>query len=71
MKIVCDISFFYLDKDKPKGTVVTENGNVLPIAFDSICLHGDNPQAVRLAAAVSGALREAGVTIRAFAGPLK
>ena len=29
MKIVCDISFFYLDKIDPKGTVLPEVGNAL------------------------------------------
>ena len=27
MKIVCDISFFYLDKIDPKGTTLLEVGN--------------------------------------------
>lgn len=29
MKIVCDISFFYLDKIDPKGTVLLEVGRML------------------------------------------
>lgn len=29
MKIVCDISFFYLDKCDPKGTVLVECGKML------------------------------------------
>ena len=29
MKIVCDISFFYLDKSDPKGTVLVECGKML------------------------------------------
>ena len=29
MKIVCDISFFYLDKIDPKGSIVTECGTAL------------------------------------------
>ena len=28
MKIVCDISFFYLDKTDPKGTLVLETGKM-------------------------------------------
>ena len=28
MKIVCDISFFYLDKIDPKGTLVLETGKM-------------------------------------------
>lgn len=29
VKIVCDISFFYLDKCDPKGTVIEECGKML------------------------------------------
>ena len=29
MKIVCDISFFYLDKIDPKGTLLVETGSML------------------------------------------
>ena len=29
MKIVCDISFFYLDKIDPKGTILVECGKML------------------------------------------
>lgn len=29
VKIVCDISFFYLDKSDPKGTLLTETGRML------------------------------------------
>ncbi len=29
VKIVCDISFFYLDKSDPKGTILVECGKML------------------------------------------
>ena len=29
MKIVCDFSFFYLDKSDPKGTILVECGKML------------------------------------------
>ena len=29
MKIVCDFSFFYLDKVDPKGTILNEVGHLL------------------------------------------
>ena len=51
-----------------KGTVVTATGNLLSVSFDSVCLHGDNPEAVRLAAAIHNALQSSGVLIKAFAG---
>lgn len=50
-----------------EGTVAAENGEEIPVRFDSICLHGDNPKAVRLAAAIRGALDSAGIEVRAFA----
>ncbi|MBQ8074739.1 MAG: LamB/YcsF family protein [Oscillospiraceae bacterium] len=50
------------------GTVLTETGKVIPITFQSVCLHGDNPKAVQLAVSVSGALRSAGIIVRPFAG---
>jgi UPF0271 protein len=51
-----------------EGIVITETGNRIPVLCDSVCLHGDNPEAVSLARSVSRALHEAGVVIRPFAG---
>ena len=48
--------------------VVTVSGTPIALRFDSICLHGDNPGAVRLASAIRAALAEEGVSIEAFAG---
>ena len=50
------------------GTVVTATGNLLSVSFDSVCLHGDNPEAVRLAAVIHNALQSSGIMIKAFAG---
>ena len=50
-----------------QGTVLTVDGTELPLHFDSICLHGDNPTAVRLAVLIRSALTNAGVCIRSFA----
>lgn len=49
------------------GTVVAVDGTVVPVEADSICVHGDSPDAVALAQRVAGALRDAGVGLRAFA----
>ena len=35
-----------------EGSVATVNGSVLPLAADTMCIHGDTPGAGRLAAAV-------------------
>lgn len=47
-----------------EGRVTTVNGDEIPFQADSICLHGDNPDAVRLAHTVRAELERAGVTPR-------
>jgi UPF0271 protein len=47
--------------------VRTNDGSVLKIKAESICVHGDSPGAVEMATAVKTALAAAGVTILAFA----
>ncbi len=42
-------------------------GREIPIRADSICLHGDSPQAARFAERIHAALEEAGVTIAPIA----
>ena len=49
-----------------EGVVESENGTVIPIAADTICIHGDNPAAVAFAAEIHAALEAAGVTVRAL-----
>ncbi len=48
------------------GTVVATDGSVVPVRAESICVHGDSPGAVEMAAAVTRALEDAGVEVRAF-----
>jgi len=47
------------------GQVTATDGSDVNLTVDTVCLHGDGPRAVELARAVNGALREAGVIIRA------
>ncbi|MFD1623462.1 LamB/YcsF family protein [Azospirillum griseum] len=47
------------------GAVTSRHGKRLPIVADTICVHGDTPTAVAMAAAVRSALEAAGVTVRA------
>ncbi|BCW43154.1 5-oxoprolinase subunit PxpA [Arthrobacter sp. StoSoilB5] len=47
--------------------VVAVDGTVVPVSADSLCIHGDTPGAVNMAAAVRAGLEEAGVEIDAFA----
>ncbi len=51
-----------------RGAVVASDGTEFPIAAQTICIHGDAPGALQLAAAVATALRAAGVTLQALSG---
>jgi UPF0271 protein len=47
-------------------TVVAVDGTLVPVAADTLCLHGDTPGAARLAAAVRARLAREGVEVRAL-----
>lgn len=51
-------------EDIVNGFVTSINGKHLEIAADSICLHGDRPNALEIAAAVRVRLEERGVEVR-------
>jgi UPF0271 protein len=46
-----------------RESVVADDGSVLALAVDTLCVHGDSPNAVALAEAVRHALGEAGVGV--------
>lgn len=50
------------------GAILTEGGVSIPAAIDTICLHGDTPEAVDIARAVKTALQDAGITLQCFDG---
>ncbi|GAA3320182.1 LamB/YcsF family protein [Arthrobacter ramosus] len=50
-----------------EGKIVARDGSVLNVHAESICVHGDTPGAVAMAAAVRAGLEAAGVTVRSFA----
>ena len=50
------------------GAIITEAGREIPAAIDTICLHGDGPQAVAIARSVRASLEAAGVTLAPFEG---
>ncbi|WP_299026228.1 5-oxoprolinase subunit PxpA [uncultured Sulfitobacter sp.] len=50
------------------GAIITESGKHIPAAIDTICLHGDTPTAVQIAASVRGALEGAGIAVETFDG---
>ncbi|GAA2305587.1 5-oxoprolinase subunit PxpA [Nonomuraea roseoviolacea subsp. roseoviolacea] len=49
------------------GAVTAVDGGTVEVRARSICVHGDTPDAVRLARAVRDGLLEAGVVLQAFA----
>ncbi|MEP1767398.1 MAG: 5-oxoprolinase subunit PxpA [Sulfitobacter sp.] len=50
------------------GAIITESGKRIPAAVDTICLHGDTPTAVQIAASVRKALEAADITVQTFDG---
>ncbi|MCV2447802.1 LamB/YcsF family protein [Paracoccus sp. DMF] len=51
-----------------EGEIEAADGSVLRLRADSICVHGDSPGAVAMAARIRAVLLAGGVTIAAFAG---
>jgi UPF0271 protein len=49
------------------GVITAADGTDVQVTAESICVHGDSPGAVQMAARVRAALETAGVTIGAFA----
>lgn len=49
-----------------EGTLTAVDGSEVRVEAESICLHGDTPGAVSLAAAVRTGLEDAGVAVRPF-----
>jgi len=52
------------------GEVETNDGSRIPVAFETLCLHGDTPGAARLARQVRQVLAELGVTVAPI-GPVR
>ncbi|WP_085809227.1 LamB/YcsF family protein [Sphingomonas sp. TZW2008] len=48
------------------GQMPTVDGGTVPLAVDSICVHGDNPAAVAMASRVREVLTDRGLTIAPF-----
>ena len=48
--------------------IITEDGTRIETPIDSICCHGDTPEAVEIAANVRRMLEADGITVRAFDG---
>ncbi|QBY00853.1 5-oxoprolinase subunit PxpA [Rhodophyticola sp. CCM32] len=50
------------------GAIITGSGREIPAAIDTICLHGDTPEAVEIARSVRAALETEGVAVTQFPG---
>ena len=50
------------------GEIEAVDGTVVAVEMDSVCVHGDSPGAVELAAAVRTALERAGIDVQPVAG---
>jgi UPF0271 protein len=50
-----------------EGRIEARDGSTLAVQIDTICVHGDTPDAEKVAAAVRAALEQAGVTVAALA----
>lgn len=48
------------------GAIITASGKRLATEFESICVHGDNPNALAMAKAVRARLEGAGITLAPF-----
>ena len=48
------------------GAIIAESGKHIPTRIDTICMHGDTPEAVEIARSVKAALETAGITAKAF-----
>jgi UPF0271 protein len=51
-----------------EGAIIAESGARIATRIDTICLHGDTPEAVEIARAVRAKLSEEGVELSKFSG---
>ncbi len=49
-----------------RGVVIARDGTEVSVDAQTVCIHGDTPGAVKIAATVARTLREAGVTLEAL-----
>ncbi len=50
-----------------EGAIISQSGKRIPVAIDTVCVHGDNPAAVAMAERVRDRLEQAGIAIRPMA----
>ena len=47
-----------------EGAIISTSGKRIPVTIDTVCVHGDNPAAVGMAALVRERLEAAGIAVR-------
>jgi UPF0271 protein len=50
-----------------EGAIISNSGKRIPVAIDTVCVHGDNPAAVAMAGLVREKLEQAGIAVRPMA----
>jgi UPF0271 protein len=50
-----------------EGSIISTSGKRIPVAIDTVCVHGDNPAAVAMAEQIRNKLEKAGIAIRPMA----
>ena len=48
------------------GAIITRSGKEIKTRIDTVCLHGDTPEAINIAKAIKGELEKSGINIRKF-----
>lgn len=49
-----------------RSTIITHTGKEIKTKIDTVCLHGDTPNAINIAKAIKDALEKSGITITRF-----
>ena len=54
-----------------EGAIISTSGKRIPVGIDTVCVHGDNPAAVAMAALVREKLEQAGIAVRPMAETIR
>lgn len=66
-----DVAAARMVKFVKEGSIFAASGRAIPAACDSICLHGDGPEALAIARATRAALETEGITLAPMEGRQK
>ncbi|HCY48087.1 MAG TPA: LamB/YcsF family protein, partial [Alphaproteobacteria bacterium] len=48
------------------GGIISASGKKIPTRIDTVCLHGDGPEAIAIARSVRSSLELAGIEVKKF-----